>query len=96
MLIGSRQKVRTFDKSPSLVIDGAPLNRVSNTKSLGVTIDENLSWGEHIGELCKKIACGIGAIKRIRSLFPRRTLQLVYNSLVQPYFDYCNSVWGNC
>ena len=96
MLIGSRQKLRTFDKSPSLVIDGAPLNRVSNTKSLGVTIDENLSWSEHIGELCKKIASGIGAIKRTRSLFPRRTLQLVYNSLVQPYFDYCNSVWGNC
>ena len=96
MLIGSRQKLRTFDKSPSLVIDGAPLNRVSNTKSLGVTIDENLSWSEHIGELCKKIASGIVAIKRTRSLFPRRTLQLVYNSLVQPYFDYCNSVWGNC
>ena len=71
MLIGSRQKLRTFDKSPSLVIDGAPLNRVSNTKSLGVTIDENLSWSEHIGELCKKIASGIGAIKRTRSLFPR-------------------------
>ena len=20
----------------------------------------------------------------------------VYNSLIQPYFDYCNVVWGNC
>ena len=28
MLIGSRQKLQTFDKSPSLVIDGTPLNRV--------------------------------------------------------------------
>ena len=28
MLIGCRQKLQTFDKSPSLVTDGAPLNRV--------------------------------------------------------------------
>ena len=82
MLICSRQKLRTFDKSPSLIIGGAPLNRVSNTKSLGLAVDENLSWGEHISRLCKKIASGVGAIKRTRSLFPRRTLQLVYNSLV--------------
>ena len=61
-----------------------------------MTIDEKLSWSEHISGLCKKNASGIGAIKRTRSLFPRRTLQLVYNSLAQPYFDYCNLVWGNC
>jgi hypothetical protein len=24
------------------------------------------------------------------------TLKSVYNSLVQPYFDYCGIVWGNC
>ena len=24
------------------------------------------------------------------------TLQLLCNSLVQPYFDYCSLVWGNC
>jgi hypothetical protein len=40
ILIGSRQRLRTFEKSPSLVIDGASLKRVSNCKSLSVTIDE--------------------------------------------------------
>ena len=25
-----------------------------------------------------------------------QTLLNVYNSLVQPHFDYCNVVWGNC
>ena len=50
----------------------------------------------HIDRLCKKIASGIGALKRTRSFFPRRTLQLIFNSLVQPHFDYCSIVWGNC
>ena len=43
-----------------------------------------------------KIACAIGAIKRIRHLTPFNILIKVYNSLIQPQFDYCNVVWGSC
>ena len=39
---------------------------------------------------------GISAIKRIRYFLPFEILLNVYNSLVQPHFDYCNVVWGNC
>ena len=27
---------------------------------------------------------------------PQSTLLSIYNSLVQPHFDYCSPVWGNC
>ena len=61
-----------------------------------VSIDRNLSWEYHINEISKKIASGISAIKRIRYFLPFEILQNVYSSLVQPHFDYCNVVWGNC
>ena len=35
-------------------------------------------------------------LKRIRHLTPLNVLVNVYNSLIQPHFDYCNVVWGNC
>ena len=35
MLIGSRQRLSTFDTPPSLEIDGAPVSQVTFTKSLG-------------------------------------------------------------
>ena len=44
----------------------------------------------------KKIASGISAIKRIRYFLSFKILLNVYNSLVQPHFDYCNVVWANC
>ena len=69
---------------------------VQKSKSLGVHIDGNLSWECHINEISKKIASGISAIKRIRYFLPFEILLNVYNSLVQPHFDYCNVVWGNC
>ena len=36
------------------------------------------------------------SIYRVRSFVPYETLRSVYMSLVQPHFDYCDSVWGSC
>ena len=96
MLIGSRQRLSTFHNRSSLMIDGAPITHVTSMKSLGVHIDQTLSWNVHVENLCKKIASGIGALKRVRPFVPHETLQSIFMSLVQPHFDYCNSVWGCC
>ena len=48
MLIESRQKLNSLSILPCLEIDGTQLNRVNFTKSLGVLIDENLTWSNHI------------------------------------------------
>ena len=61
-----------------------------------MTIDNKLDWSSHIDKLTKKVASGIGAIKRIRHLVPQATLILIYQALIQPHFDYCNIVGGNC
>ena len=67
MLIGSRQRlISTLSDNPSFEINGIPLDRVSKTKSLGVLLDENLTWSSHINKMTKRIASGIGAIKRLR------------------------------
>lgn len=96
MLIGSRQRLCTFDKSPSLSIDDKSIKHVSSSKSLGVHIDENLSWNVHIETIAKKIASGLGALKRCRRFVPQSTLHSVFNALIQPHFDYCSVVWGHC
>ena len=70
--------------------------QVSTAKSLGVYIDQNLSWECHIQSICKKIASAFGEIKRIRHLIPFNVLINVYDSLIQSHFDYCNVVWSNC
>ena len=48
MLIGSGQKLNSLSAIPALEINGTQLNRVNFTKSLGVLIDENLTWSNHI------------------------------------------------
>ena len=92
MLIGSRQKLSSLAVLPALEINGTQLNRVNFTKSLGVLIDENLTWSNHINAISKKISSGIGSIKRISHCVPPATLQNIYHGLVQSHFDYCSVV----
>ena len=96
MLIASRQKLSNISERPSLTINDMAVEQVASAKSLGVYIDQTLNWECHIENISKKIASAIGAIKRIRHLMPFNILINVYHSLVQPHFDYCNEVWGNC
>ena len=72
---------------------GQPICSVEHATSLGLIIDDQLSWSNHIKELCRKIYSAIGALRRIRSLIPQSTEEQIYNALIQPYFDYCAPVW---
>ena len=47
-------------------LDGVSLNRVSSTKFLGVIIDENLTWKNHIDAISKTISRNIGMLTKLK------------------------------
>ena len=97
ILMGSRQKLNSLSVLLTLEINGTQLNRVNFTKSLGVLIDENLTWSNHINAISKKSLLVLDLVlKRISHCVPPATLHNIYHGLVQSHFDYCNVVWGNC
>ena len=51
MLIGSRQRFSTLSDTLEQSIDNVPIEQVSSMKSLGIYIDENLTWHSHIDKL---------------------------------------------
>ena len=95
MIIGSRQRLRatTENQIIEVCIEGKKITRVAESKSLGVYIDETLSWKKHMKELSKKIASGIGALKRLMPFISKDTAVIIYKALIEPHFDYCSSVW---
>ena len=97
MLIGWRQKLSRVKVDPDLHIGSESIGRVSFTKTLGVLVDENITWRSHIDYVAKKAAKGIGLLRRSKNLLEEsNTLKTIYNATVLPYFDYCALVWDNC
>ena len=57
MVISSRQKLQSLnDKTVNINVEGVKINQTDHSKALGLNIDENLSWKEHIHEISKKVA----------------------------------------
>ena len=45
MIIGHSRKLYTLNASNPLTVNGTDIRRVTETKSLGIIVDENLPWG---------------------------------------------------
>ena len=71
------------------------LNRVSSTKFLGVIIDENLTWKNHIDAISKTISRNIGMLTKLKHFVPENILYSLYCTLILPYINYGVLIWGN-
>ena len=74
MIIGSRQRLSVQRDDLEIRIEDQIIKRVDHTKSLGLTIDDHLSWCKHVDEICKKkVSSAIGALKRVRPFISKET-----------------------
>ena len=88
MFIGSKHNIDSLNCNTPVLINNQPITRVLSFKCLGVKLDENLKWDEHVEMICNKVGAGIGVMKRIMKFVPINTLQTIYRALIQSYFDY--------
>ena len=77
-------------------INHISLTRKHSTKFLGVTINANMSWNEHLNNISNSISKNIGILYKLKDLVSTKSLFTLYNALILPFLNYCNIVWGNC
>ena len=65
----------------------------SYEKVLGVKIDENLNFSEHVSSLCNKAARQLNALARLSKYIDVPSRKMIYNSLIAGNFTYCAIVW---
>jgi hypothetical protein len=81
------------DVSINIEIDGKRLERVYESKILGVIIDHDLRFESHINKLCKTTSIRISFLTRLKHFVPKHSLKTIFNALIQPHLDYGNIVW---
>ena len=61
---------------------------------LGMHLDDKLSWvGQH-AHVHQKAAAKTFMLPHLKRTVLHRIRLMIYNSLIQPYFEYCIKVWG--
>ena len=99
MLIASQQKHKSLAHSDIRLdpkIRGREIEIRSKAKYLGVLIDENLNWKEHIRTVSAKASRAVGFLKYSKQHLPLTAVKTLYTSIVEPHFQYCCSIWGCC
>ena len=71
------------------------LHQVNSIKFLGMCIDQNFAWKDHINHVSKKISKSIGIIHKSRFYLSCKTKLSLYYTLVYPFITYCNMVWSS-
>ena len=63
-------------------------------KDLGITVTNNLSWGNHIVNIAKKANRVLGMIRHTFSYMDRDMFLMLYKTLVRPQMEYCQEIWS--
>ena len=92
ILFGTGQRlarVRDFQ----ITCAGTAVSQVSLVKYLGVKLDNQLKFTDHVKEVIKKCAGRIGFLYRHSSSLDFNCRKILCNSLIQPYLDNCCMSW---
>ena len=96
VITGKRLSKKLDTQNLNLMALGNSIDQVNSEKLLGVTMDSNLLFDDHIDELCKKVAQRIGVLKNIRKNLPIKERKLFFNSMIKPVMLYGSTVWESC
>ena len=96
----AKSKFMLFFKHPKVVptlkllINGNPMEQVTNFNFMGITIDQNITWRDHITKNSIKVAEVLGILSKLKHIFPRNILRTIYNSLIHAHLIYGLYLWG--
>ena len=96
MLVTTYQKRHRLNStSLQLHYINESLNMASSDKILGVFVDNDLMWSDHVKHITKKVSSNIWFLLRIKYYLSQAHGIQFYKSYIQPHIEFCNIVWGN-
>ena len=93
-LIGSSSHL-SKGGSIQIFADDVNLDNVDSYTYLGIVINNQFTWNDHIYYICGKINKKLGLLRRIKSYIPLKARSTFFNSFILPLFYYGNIIWGH-
>ena len=70
-------------------MDGTPIENIKEFNFMGLTINENLKWNNHLDNITIKCSRINGQLNKLKNMLPIHLHILLYNTLLLPHINYC-------
>ena len=78
----------------SLFLNIARIEFLQSIKILGVTLDKDLYYKEHISDQLKKAYAKASALRTVRRFLPRDEMIKLYKAFILPHLEYCSPLFA--
>ena len=99
MIIGTNRKLYESNSGELIQahfkISAEVIEQKTSVKYLGVILDNQMKWKDHINLISSKVSRTTEMIKYAKKVLPFNLLKMLYLGLVEPHFRYCCSAWGS-
>lgn len=85
---------RSIDGRRAVFMNGNRILEADCVKFLGIYLDKNMTWKQHVSHLSQKLVATIGVISRLKNLLPLKQKHTIYDSLFLSRIIYCIESWG--
>ena len=80
-------------EATTAMIDGLPIDSSKTEVLLGITIDHELKFDDHVNRLCKKASLKLNALARIAPFMNVSKKRIIMKSFIESQFGYCPLIW---
>ena len=94
VIFGSRLLISKVE-GLHLSLLGKELTPAKSAKDLGVILDSNLTYNDHVTKTISTCMSRLGQINRVKHVLDKDTLTIVVNCLVFSKLFYCSNAWSN-
>jgi len=94
-ILFKRNKKNLNAQHNKLYLNNEEMGFVTNTKFLGLIIDEHLEWNDHINLCRNRLASGVYTINSLKNILSIGLLRTIYYSMIYPYISYGILLWGS-
>ena len=73
-----------------ILFNNLPVKRVQFHRHLGLTLDSQLNFNEHISSTLSTVNKLTAVLGKLQTVLPRHSLLTIYKTFIRPHLDYCD------
>ena len=96
IVITTRQNYQRSPLCLKLEVNSETVTQVKEHRVIGITIDGELKWQSHVGNVCKILSKNVFLMSQLKRYVNSQALRIFFNSHSMSHISFSSAIWDGC